>query len=426
MLAIFQIVSIEAKPFTYTITDSIKHYMNEYKYVKALELVDRQIQKGDSTKEIWIVRANALKGLFNYDLAIKSYLHALTLDSLANQANIELAKLYELLSDYNAAMKYFTKALKYDPENVMLQIEYANCLFYNNLHKNALLEYYKIYENDTMNYFVIKRIASCYDSFGQEDTAVYFFKKAMRINPADASNILSICNIYITQKNYEEGIKASEGYRCYNSLNARINSQNAYLYQLRKDFNTSIAKFKECLENNDTSKFVLKNIGIDYCKLGQIPNFDTAKYYLERAYFMDTTDITTLNFLGIACSKSYYKKLGVFYLEKATQLYTPILNEYSIVYRNLVEVCRTWDKYPCEKLLPICLKAYELNPNDSILSYYIAYEYDNCMSDKRKAVQYYRKFLETKPINEKITGSTEDYYEMAEYRLKEIRSEYKE
>jgi tetratricopeptide (TPR) repeat protein len=421
---LLQLISKEAKPFTYSTKDSINYFINEYKYVKALDLIDKLIQKGDSTKEMWIARGSALKGLFNYDLAIKSYLHALSLDSLDNQANIELAKIYELLSDYNGSLKYFTQALKYDPNNVMLQIENANCLYYLDLHKQALVEYKKIYRNDTMNYFVIKRIASCCDKISQEDTAIYYFKKAMQINPVDANNILGVCNIYITQKKYIEGIAVSEGYRCHDSSNARINSQNAYLYQLNKDFKTSIIKFKKCLENKDTTKFVFKNIGIDYCKLGEIPNFDTAKYYLEKAYYMDTTDITTLNFLGISCSKSYYKELGVFYLEKATQLYTPFLNEYSIVYRNLVEVCRTWDKYPCNKLLPICLKAYDLNPRDSLLSYYIAYEYDICMADKGNAMLYYRKFLETRPTKGKTDESIQGYYEMAEYRLKEIKKEY--
>jgi tetratricopeptide (TPR) repeat protein len=421
IFVLLQLISKEAKSFTYSTKDSINYLINEYKYAKALDLIDRLIQKGDSTKEMWIVRGSALKGLFIYDLAIKSYMHALTLDSLYNQAIIELANIYELLSDYNSSMKYFTKALMYDPDNVMLQIENANCLYYLDLHKKALIEYKKIYKNDSMNYFVIKRIASCYDKINQGDSAIYYFKKAMKINPNDPNNILGICNIYITQKNYAEGIRISEEYRCHDSSNFRINSQNAYLYQLSKDFKTSILKFKKCLENKDTSKFVFKNIGIDYCKLGEIPNFDTAKYFLEKAYYKDTTDITTLNFLGISCSKSYYKELGVFYLEKATQLYTPFLNEYSIVYRNLVEVCRTWDKYPCNKLLSICLKAYDLNPRDSLLSYYIAYGYDNCMADKGNAIKYYRMFLETRPTKGKTDESIQDYYEMAEYRLKEIK-----
>jgi Tfp pilus assembly protein PilF len=264
-------------------------------------------------------------------------------------------------------------------------------------------------------------MASCYDRIGQEDTAISYYEKAVKIHPADASNILAICNIYIMQKKYPEGIRVSEGYRMKDSSNARINSQNAYLYQLGKDFRTSVNKFKKCLDNKDTTKFVFKNIGISYCKLGEIPNFDTAKYYLEKAYHMDTTDITTLNFLGISCSKSYYKKLGVFYLEKATQLYTPVIEEYSILYRNLVEVCRTWDKYPCDKLLSICLRAYDLNPKDSLLIYYIAYEYDICMQENRNAIHYYQKFLETKPKEAQANESVQNYYEMAELRLKELK-----
>lgn len=415
------LISTVAKSINYSNNDSIENFIKEYKYEKALILIDNLIRENKPSKDLYFLKGNVLKGLFHFNKAIDSYLEALSLDSLNNQILVELATAYRQLPDYNNSLKYFQLALKNDSNNIMLQIECANCKYYLDSFVPAIIDFNKIYLNDTTNYFVIKRLALSYTRINQNDSAITYYKKAIRLNPLDGNNVVNICNLLIIQKKYLEGIRYSEGYQVLDSSNSTVKSQNAYMYLLDKEYHLSIAKFKNCLLNKDTSKFVFKNLGIAYSKLNEIRNFDTAKYFLEKAYLMDTTDITTLNYLGISCTKSYYKELGVYYLEKAAQQYSPLLDEYAIIYRNLVESCRTWTKCPCEKTLSVTLKAHELNPQDSILIFYIGFGYDHCKKDQEKAIPYYEKFLETKPAVNEHNKTNLYNYELVESRLRELR-----
>jgi len=415
------LISTGAKPFTYSIMDSIEYLVKDYQYEKALVLIDRLIQESKPSKDLYFIKGNVLKGLFHYNQAIDSYLKALSLDSINNQILIELATTYRQLPDYDNSLKYFKLALKNDSNNVILKIECANCKYYADSFLPAIIDFNKIYQKDTTNYFVIKRLALCYNKINQNDSAINYYKRAIRLNPLDASNVINICNLLIIQKKYLEGIRFSEEYLVLDSSNNKINSQNAYLHLLNKNYHLSISKFKNCLQNNDTSKFVYKNIGIAYFRLGEINNFDTAKYYFEKAYLVDTTDISALHFLGLSCSQSFYKNLGVYYLEKAAKQYSSLITEYSTIYLNLVEACRTWTKCPCEKTLSVSLKAYELNPQDSLLIFYIGFGYDHCKNDKENAIAYYEKFLQTKPIVNELNNAIPHNYEMVEMRLKELR-----
>jgi hypothetical protein len=86
-----------------------------------------------------------------------------------------------------------------------------------------------------------------------------------------------------------------------------------------------------------------------------------------------------------------------------------------------VEACRTWTKCPCEKTLSVSLKAYELNPQDSLLIFYIGFGYDHCKNDKENAIVYYEKFLQTKPAVNELNNAIPHNYEIVEMRLKELR-----
>lgn len=412
-----------SKSNTYSTADSIDFLIREYQYDKALVLVERVIQQSGPSKDLYFLKGSLLKGLFSYSRAIDSYLSALSLDSLDNHILVELAATYRQIPDYTNSMKYFQLALNNDTSNLMLRIECANCKYYLDLFGPAAVDFEKIYRADSSNYFVIKRLALCYNKLDQMDTSIYFYKKAIQLNPLDASNVINLCNLLILSKNYPGALLYSEYYRSMNTSNNTANSQNAYIHLLNKNYYLAISRFKNCIQNQDTSKFVYKNLGITYFRLGEIDNFDTAKYYLEKAYFMDTTDVNALHFLGLACSQSYYKNLGVYYLEKAINHYSLFISEYSTIYRNLVEACRTWSDCPCEKTLAASIKAYELNPSDSTLLFYIGSGYDLCKSDKKNAAAYYEKFLKTRPADIDLNDAVSLHYFAAELKLKEWREE---
>lgn len=421
-LALFLSISLIGKSSPNIKVDSVEILINRYQYQRALILVDRLISTSKPTANLFYQKGTILKGLFNYNQAVDFYLKAFALDSTNNQVAVELASTYKQLPDHEKALKFYALALKNDPQNTMLKIEVANCHYYMDEYKPAITNFSRIYRDDTTNYFVIKRLASCYSKLERADSSIFYYRKAIELNPSDANNISNICNQFIGQRKYNEGIKTAQSYIAIDSLNDKINSLNAYLYLLAKKYDTSITKFSYCLQNGDSSRFVMRSMSIAYFKSD---SFDTAKFYLEKAYQQDTTDISTLHILGISCSQSYYKELGIKYLEKAIALYDPTINDYALIYRNLLESCRAWSNCPCEKNLAVAIKAMELNPTDTILIYHVAASYDRCMNDKEKAMEYYVKYLDTKPPINDPTALTINNYTVAEHRLADLRKEMK-
>jgi tetratricopeptide (TPR) repeat protein len=399
-------------------SDSIQIFINSFKYPEALNLINKAIERNQSSKELFLLQGNVLRGMYAYDSSIKSYLKALSIDSTDNQIIIETANTFKLVGDYQNSYRFFSKALQNDTTNTLLQIECANSEFLGEQYNQSNTDFLEIYEKDTLNYFAVKRLGVGFSKVNKLDTSIIFFKKAIAINPTDASNVTNICNLLITKEKYQDGIDLTENFRLIDSTNARVNSVNAYLYLLNKQCDTAVYKFHKCIESNDTSRFVLKNLGVSYFRLER---YDTAKYWLEKAYFLDTTDIVNLQYLGISCSQSYYKKLGIDYLEKALEQYNPMLKDYAAIYRNLVEAYRGWSKTPCKKTLEVSLKAFDLNPKDSLLALLIGTGYDDCKKDYRKAIEFYKIYLQSKPADKEMNQLIKAMYSGIENRVKVLR-----
>lgn len=196
-------------------------------------------------------------------------------------------------------------------------------------------------------------------------------------------------------------------------------------YFLYNKFPEAVNKFERCLELNDTSYFVIKNLGYSYFKNN---NFESAKTYLEMAFKRDSTNAELCYMTGMACAYSVYKKQAVEYLSKSIDLLTPSPLLLSGIYTEIGKAY-TGD-YQYNNALNAYLKALELNPNDTILVFTIASHYDSWINDPQKALDYYQKFMDTSPIqrNNALPKLTKDglvvsYYEFVERRIREIKKD---
>ena len=226
--------------------------------------------------------------------------------------------------------------------------------------------------------------------------------------------------LYIKKKKYDDAIIITEKYLQVDSLNQKINSINAYLYVLKKDYVNSYYKFLKCYLNNDTSKFVLKYLGITCFKLD---SFEATKFYLEKAYKLDSADYQVSNFLGIACATYVYKQLGIYYLNKTAKLMTPDSVYLSSVYFNLGKAYDSYSNSPCKSGYDAFVRANELNPKDTLSMLFLAFKFDNCIHDKESAIKYYKKFIATRPPKKNDNKNSKfvfSYYDTAIKRLEEL------
>jgi len=389
LLAFILLISTEVKSNGSVQKDSIQLLIRNFKYNEALALIDRALLNEPSNKELFSNKGFVCKGLYSYENAIKAYLKALSLSPTDQELLTALANTYKLSQDYPNAVKFYTYALANDTNNVFLKMEAATCKLLNDQFDDAIADFSELYQKDSLNTYILKSLGYGFNQIELSEWSIYYFQKALNIKPSDYGCVLSLANLFIKDKKYAEGIKVTDAYQLLDSTNREVNSKNAYLYLLDKKYNPAIQKFKKCIEAGDTSKFNYKNIGIaDY----SIEEYDEAKGYLEKAHEMDANDASTLHFLGLSCYRSYYKELGVIYLEEALKLYQPMEEKIALIYRNYAEACKGWDKCSSEKKISSSLRAFELNPLETTLARDLATEYE-MVKDTTQALKYYDIYL---------------------------------
>ena len=123
---------------------------------------------------------------------------------------------------------------------------------------------------------------------------MYYFRKSIEVNPSDVQSVLQLKNnILLSKKKYLESITLCKKFLQIDSVNSKIYYQMGYSYLLNKQFDTARNQFNTCLQLKDSSRAVLKGIGIACFRMD---SFATAKIALEKAYFMNTTDVNTLEY----------------------------------------------------------------------------------------------------------------------------------
>lgn len=376
--------------------DSIQILMRQYNYGEALKLLNNALQVDPKNKEMLSNKGFVLKEMYSYDQAIKAYADAIALDTTDQRMVTALANTYKLSHDYPNAVRCFTKAQAMDSTNRYLQLEVATCKLLNDQYIDAITDFVPLYKADSLNTYVLKSLGYSFNQIEKYDLSIIFFQKALNIIPNDPGSVMSLANLYLKLKQYPAGITVTNTYRMLDSTKKEVNSKNAYFYLLDKNYPEATARFQKCIDAGDSSKFNFKNLGIAYYSINE---YDKGKGYLEEAYGLDPEDASTLHFLGICCYRSFYKELGIKYLEEAIKLYRPTEEKIALVYQNYAEACRGWDKCPTEKKISSSLRAYELNPADSSLALNLAREYDQA-KNWPKAIQYHELFLNSLKTDE--------------------------
>jgi tetratricopeptide (TPR) repeat protein len=376
--------------------DSIQTLMHQYNYGEALKLLNTALQVDPKNKEMLSYKGFVLQELYSYDQAIKAYADAVALDTTDVRLVTALANTYKLAHDYPNAVRCFTKAQALDSTNKYLKLEVATCMLLNNQYNEAISAFLPLYKADTLNTYVLKSLGYSFNQLEKYDISIFIFQKALKIMPNDPGSVLSLSNLYLKRRQYPAGITVTNDYRMLDSTNKEVNSKNAYFYLLDKNYPEATARFQKCIDAGDSSKFNFKNLGIAYYSINE---YDKGKGYLEEAYALDPEEAGTLHFLGICCYRSFYKELGIGYLEEALKLYQPTEEKIALVYQNYSEACRGWDKCPTEKKIASTLRAYQLNPIDSSLALNLAYEYERA-KDWPKAIQYHELYLNSLKTDE--------------------------
>lgn len=402
------------------VTDSVDYHISRYNYEKALEILNQ-----DNSKEGWLKKGLVFKSLDQYQEAIACFSKCLAEDSTDVKVRIELSTCFESLNNYPAALELLIKVHQSTPENLFVTQKLANVYFQNDQFGHAVDYYQKAALNGDTTYFIAKQLARCYDKMDSTDLAIDYYLKALALNPADYPSTQRLANIFLKLREILNGLVLTNRYLEIDSTNTKILASNAYFHFLDSSYTKAIDQFERCIALNDTSQFVIKNLGYSYFKNEE---YEPAKEYLEKAYWRDSTNAELCYLTGLACSYSVFKELGIYYIDKSIDLITPSPQLLSKMYSELGKAHTGFYQY--QEAMDAFLTALDLNGDDPLLVFTIASHYDHWMNDKENALVYYRRFMETRPkdkTSEKkvLTRGTTvvSYYEFVERRIEELEKE---
>lgn len=401
--------------------DTINTFLRNYEYQEAIDYMNkREINDPD----LIILKGTALQALNKYNELIPLYKEVLETDSANLRIMIDLATCYQAIGDYRSAQKLLLKARVLNPNNHYILQQLADSWFQDGKYHKAKELYLAAYSSGS-SFYLTRQLARCYDQVSRTDSAILYYIKANLLNPGDFHSAYRLANIYKELEVYLPGIAITDAFLRQDSSNIRMLKLSGLLHFLNNDFNRSCERFEQCIALNDTSDFTHKYLGISYYK---IKDYMNAKDYLEKAFLKDTLNPELCYLLGVSCYQSVYKKLGIEYLNKTIDLFTPEPEVLSQVYQDLAAANTGFYKY--QEAMDAYMRAFDLTPNDTLLKFKIASHYDNWIKDKQKALEYYELFMLTRPTNNKplpnLPGRGEiviSYYDFVERRISEIKEE---
>jgi tetratricopeptide (TPR) repeat protein len=403
-------------------TDSISFYMQQYEFENLISYIDLHYPKFQAETER--MKAKAYVSLKKYKEAALSYEKLYSYDSSDIHTMVELANCYQLLGNYPQSIVYLQKALQQRPLNSYLQIQIADVYYKSNAYYQAIEHYMRACLHDT-SFYVSKQLALCYDKLDRIDTAMYYYDKTIGLNPSDFYSTHRLASIHLQNKAYEKALHLTSSYLQVDSTHTKALEFQAYIHYLNKTYRDALRSFEKCLALYDTSDFTKRYLGYCYYETQQ---YQEAKSYLEQAFQNDTNNLILCYTLGLACHQASFGQLAVYYLERTLTLSNPTPEFLSRLYQDLAAA--QTGIYKRQQALDSYLKAYELTPNDKLLLFKIATQYDKFLENKTMALQYYQTFMQTRADSVNATPTITDaygykvsYYDVAKRRIHELKEE---
>lgn len=373
----------------------IQEAMANYDYETALLLISKE----KATIPLLYQKGKALKGLGDNYKALTVFREVVLQDSLNPRAYIETAECCKSLARYNEALEYYQNALKLNPDNKYVHLQYISLLMGMKRYHDSFQESDLLVMKDSSAFILHLRAESMerISNNSNVDRVIEAYQDIQRRYPEDYLSAAKLGNIYITGQQLEDAINITEKYRMIDSTNVLVNRVNAQAYCLNKDYTTAIQRYEQLLQKKDSTFQTCFYAGISYYAIG---DFYSAHDLLEHALKEDRTNVNVLYYLGRACSKTSWKKEGVAYLEQAIALSLPNDSTMIRLYVGLADGYKMTFQYK-EQANTLIEQYKKYDTNNHKLLYNAAYIYYYWLKDTDRTEQCLEAYLKTRTKNKK-------------------------
>jgi tetratricopeptide (TPR) repeat protein len=398
--------------------EQVKVLMESCQFSQAVNLAEQFLSQDSARIDLLLLTGKALAAGFQYREAVAALRKAEQLDSTNIKVLNELVDVYRQSGDAGNAIVTSSKITSLVPGNRYFSLQLANLYYLEEDFRLAIAVLLPLYMTDSSTFFVAKQLGNCYNELKRSDSAIRFYRRALRICPYDPVVTGKLVNVFIREDNVAMALYWTQVYLSQDSVNIPILKQSAYCYYLLIDFKSSANRLLECLRLGDSSKFIMKYLGLSYYKQDK---YDTASPYFRKAFLADTTDAEVCFYYGVSEYRSLGVDTGLVYLNRTFRLLMPTPQFLSTLYVELAAANTATGH--ADTAIILLQKALESKPENNTLRFKIAYQYDFYLRKPYEALPWYREFLKNVVPGSQTTENLPQqvsYSDYANNRIKEI------
>ncbi|MCU0455038.1 MAG: tetratricopeptide repeat protein [Bacteroidales bacterium] len=341
-----------------------------------VQFVDQLLLQGD------------YQNILDEDLAIESFSRACSLSPEDRIYSFMLAKALYGRADYGPSLQILEKLCMTDTANWTYSSYLSSIYMQMNRFDDAIKIYSRFLPADSVNVRYLNMTGFAYLKKGDHHTAKKVYNKALSVNDKDLTAMKNLAYLYSAGGKPDTAIAVlTRGIRI-DSSDVSLFSLRAQIYYLRKYTKRAMDDYLVVLASGDSSKLVLKRIGIGYCNNFQ-PRMATG--YLLKAHKLDSLDYETCSYLGQSYASLMEMDKSIFYYSKVIDILTPIYKQMGLSYMLLAETQMKASSF--REALDSYQKAQRIADNP-MLYINIANVYDEKLGDRKNAISYYQAFLD--------------------------------
>lgn len=382
--------------------DFIKAY-EQANYKQAIELSQASLNENSRNFDAWYYKGLSEKALYKYVNAAASFKQAAGLSSANSSVLFLLATCSENSGNTNEALNVYNQVLEIDSLHIPSLNNMAKIYKRIKDYSKAISLYSKLVKNDTTNGFYYSQLAYCCKKYGLNEPVIYYYEKAVELNPMDLESGNNLANELINQKYYEDANAVLDTFLIRFPNETQLLKRKAYLAAVEARYLDAITGFKLVIQLGDTSMFTCKYYGQSLFNNG---NYGEAIYWLSRYIASNKEDTKNQYILGLAYQKDYQYQRSLEHLHVALgQVYDkPLIAK---VYEEKANTYAMYGDYMAFRdslandapdMYKLAhdnfIAAFNLVPADFELYRKLGRFYEEKLKDKRMALYYYKKYYE--------------------------------
>lgn len=355
-------------------------------YNKALQKIEKQLKEKPSAV-LYLKKGLIFQQQQDYPQAVQAFMDGLQYEPENIAMLGEAAECFSLIGNNHDALAYYEAALKLDSTNLVLAGKLGRVYINLKQYKPAYNVFSHIYSLDSSNVYWNKQLAYCAFRVFKREEAVQLYEKVIETNPRDHGSYINLINAYNWRKEGNEIMATILKGREQFPKDPDLLYEKAMFFYKTKRYGPAMLAFEE------------------YLDCGELPEYETLMNYGIATYFAGFEE-KALDVFGSLMQQNpndplvlyyeslCYKKLKDFekaekYMIWAIDGSTP---EYvAEMYHHLGQMYGQQRKF--EESVQALQKAYEMNTSKVEVLFEIATTYEEFNSNKTLALNYYQIYL---------------------------------